>query len=718
MDNSEPPTQNSSNSKFDSSSKENKADADFIIQPPAITLPKGGGALKNIDEKFNVNAANGTASFSVPLPFSKTRSNFIPTMSLNYNSGSGNSEFGLGWNLDFSSIQRKTDKKLPLYKDAEESDVFMFTGVEDLVPSLKKDGLGNWLIDEVTDATTGYTIKRYRPRIESNFIRIEKITPKETTAFYWKVTDRNNVATIYGRSLSAQLFNPTNPKQIFKWLPELSYDDKGNCFELEYVKENFKNVPNILSEANRLNGNAPCTNIYLKRIKYGNEIAYFPDLSNPYNPLAPVNPKYFFEAVFDFGDHEDLIPTPAIQKDWPCRFESFSNYKPGFEIRTYHLCKRILFFHSFKEMNDGVNAVPILVRSVDMSFRLFQNAIATALQKRNSEADYIIALQQSGYIKKQDGSYSKKSLPPIEFSYQQFQWNKTTENVSPDNLQNDPVGLTSTYQWADLWSEGISGILTEQSNAWYYKSNLGDGNFSVAQPVIPKPSLIGIANGELQLQDLEADGRKFIVSLQRGLNGYFELDEDDQWQPFQSFPQIPNINYSDANTKFIDLDGDGRADLIVSEENVFTWYPNKGVAGYDSPELAAKPYDEEKGPAMVFADAMQSIFLSDINGDGLTDIVRIRNGEICYWPNMGYGKFGAKVNMDFAPLFDLPEQFNATYLHLADISGTGAADIIYVGKYQCKAWINLSGNAWSEEEIFDAFPTSEHTYQVAFLDFL
>jgi hypothetical protein len=85
---------------------------------------------------------------------------------------------------------------------------------------------------------------------------------------------------------------------------------------------------------------------------------------------------------------------------------------------------------------------------------------------------------------------------------------------------------------------------------------------------------------------------------------------------------------------------------------------------------------------------------------------------------MGYGKFGAKVNMDFAPLFDLPEQFNATYLHLADISGTGAADIIYVGKNQCKAWINLSGNAWSEEEVFDSFPTTEQPNQVAVLDFL
>ena len=179
MENSDVTNQRLQNSKTDSpASNSNKGDSNFAIQAPTITLPKGGGALKNIDEKFNVNAANGMASFSVALPFSKTRSNFIPAMSLSYNSGSGNSEFGLGWNLDFSSIQRKTDKKLPEYKDADESDVFMFTGVEDLVPVLQKDGGGNWQIDEIKDTTTGYTIKRYRPRIEGSFNRIEKITPK------------------------------------------------------------------------------------------------------------------------------------------------------------------------------------------------------------------------------------------------------------------------------------------------------------------------------------------------------------------------------------------------------------------------------------------------------------------------------------------------------------------------------------------------------------
>src|SRR5438874_2028674 len=89
----------------------------FQIQIPQINLPKGGGALKGIDEKFQVNAANGTASFSIPLPITPGRNNFSPSLSLSYNSGSGNSPFGLGWNIDYPSIQRKTDKRLPRYNE-------------------------------------------------------------------------------------------------------------------------------------------------------------------------------------------------------------------------------------------------------------------------------------------------------------------------------------------------------------------------------------------------------------------------------------------------------------------------------------------------------------------------------------------------------------------------------------------------------------------------
>ena len=63
------------------------------IEVPSIALPKGGGAIKGIDEKFSVNAINGTASFSISLPFAPARGT-SPSLSLTYNSGAGNSIFG------------------------------------------------------------------------------------------------------------------------------------------------------------------------------------------------------------------------------------------------------------------------------------------------------------------------------------------------------------------------------------------------------------------------------------------------------------------------------------------------------------------------------------------------------------------------------------------------------------------------------------------------
>jgi hypothetical protein len=106
----------------------------FSVSAPAISLPKGGGAIRGMGEKFAANPVTGTGSMSVPIATSPGRSGFGPQLSLSYDSGSGNGPFGWGWNLSIPSIARKTDKGLPKYQDAGESDVFILSGAEDLVP--------------------------------------------------------------------------------------------------------------------------------------------------------------------------------------------------------------------------------------------------------------------------------------------------------------------------------------------------------------------------------------------------------------------------------------------------------------------------------------------------------------------------------------------------------------------------------------------------------
>ena len=685
---------------------------------PAITLPKGGGALRSIGEKFAANPVTGTASLSIPIATSQSRSNFSPQLTLSYDSGAGNGPFGFGWQLSLLTIARKVDKALPVYQDDDEADVFILSEAEDLVPSLSRSG-GNWAKDIFTTSLNGlpYTVQRYRPRVEGLLARVEKISVQGEPGCYWKVTTKENVVTIFGRTEAARIYDPENPSRIFKWLPELSYDDKGNCFEFSYEAENLAQVPLTVNEKNRRSGLAPFTNKYLKRVRYGNRNPYRPDSTNPYDPEAPANPDYFFEAVCDYGEHDDAAPAPTIDGVWKCRLDPFSDYRAGFEVRTYRLCKRILFFHYFSELNFAPSTLPepCLIRSLDLTYKHFKFDDAPA---SSIEADFITAIEQVSYKKTGASAYQRKSLPPIEFSYHELEWNKSVKTISPEDVINAPAGIGANYQWVDLYNEGISGILSEQANGWYYKSNLGDGHFTRAQQVAPKPSFAGVATGHLQFQDLDADGRKQLVVNDASLKGYFELNDKNKWLAFRSFAQMPNVDFADLNTKLIDLNGDGKAELVVSEEQAFTWYPSLGSRGYDAPRLTPKPFDEEKGPTVVFADGTQSIHLADMSGDGLADIVRVRNGEICYWPNLGHGKFGAKVTMKNAPRFDHPDQFNPSYLHLADVSGTGASDILYLGQNRFKAWLNLSGNAWSEAQEIDPFPTTELPNQLSVIDLL
>lgn len=697
------------------------------IEVPSITLPKGGGAIKGIDEKFTVNAVNGTASFSIPLPFSNARG-ASPALDLSYNSGAGNGVFGLGWALSLSSIKRKTDKRLPQYLDDIDSDTFLFSGAEDLVPEFKKetdgsfstDTQGNYIIKEEPSADGNFTIRFYRPRIEGLFARIERWSSKTSREIKWRVITRENVTTLLGWSKTSRICDPKDPDKIFEWLPEFVFDDKGNCSQYIYKKEDETGFDDtLLCNRNRLeNGEITYTNLYLEKVLYGNKTPYYKKFIGPY----PLESDYMFQTVFDYGEYETNAPYEKIN-NWNVRKDAFSDYRAGFEIRTTRLCSRVLLFHYFNL--DELPGGSALIKSLNFQYDTCDKEGFTFLK----------SITAYGYIKKPepDGTYAYtyKNFPPTEFEYQKHEWNREVITLLSEELVHAPSGIDEQqYQLIDLFNEGLPGILTEQANGWFYKHNLGDWNFEQkklvstklsfeqAKLVSPKPSFIGLGR-QLQLMDLDADGGKQLVTLSTEPKGYFELTEEEEWQVFRTFNNLPNINIQDANIRMIDLNGDGRPEVLITEDNVFTWYESAGRKGFERVHKTVNPFDEERGPHIVFADLKQTIFLADMSGDGMTDIVRIRNGEICYWPNLGYGRFGTKVAMDNAPIFDYPDLFNPAYLRLADIDGSGTTDIIYLGKNKFTCWMNFSGNSFSTVPFeIDAFPEVHSQAKITVVDLL
>jgi RHS repeat-associated protein len=646
---------------------------------PTLSLPKGGGALRDIGEKFSANPATGAGTLSVPLHTPPGRSGLQPQLSLSYDSGAGNGPFGMGWSLSIPSISRKTEKRLPRYRDDEESDTFILSGAEDLVPSLKRNG-NAWTRDAFDDGN--YRVERYRPRVEGLFARIERLRNQQTGEVHWRSIFRDNVTSVYGRSAGARIADPGEQSRVFRWLLEETRDDKGNVVVYEYKTEDGASVEAEVFERNR--AGKGFANRYLKRCRYGN--------ATPFQAGGEL-----FTVVFDYGEHQKEPPTVVEDSLWPSRSDPFSSYRAGFEIRTYRLCRRVLVFHQFPELG----ADPILVRSAQLHYH----------EEPLSSLSFLDTIADYGH----DGD-KQKALPPLNLSYREPTLHDEILEIDPTNL---PGGVDGTrYQWVDLDSEGIPGVLSEQAGAWFYKRNLGEGMLGAVEVVAPRAQIANIGGGVQQLMDVAGDGANYLVQLGTPPEGFHERTRDGGWGMFIPFSQTPRVSWRDLNLKLLDLDGDGLADLLISEDEVFRWHPSLGRDGYGGPGWSTKPHDEEEGPAVVFADGTQSIHLADMTGDGLTDIIRIRQGEVCYWPNLGYGRFGAKVTLDNSPTFDHEELFDQGRIRLADLDGSGTTDLIYLGRKGVTLWFNQAGNRLSAPHTIAAFPETDALSGVAVVDFL
>jgi hypothetical protein len=385
-------------------------------------------------------------------------------------------------------------------------------------------------------------------------------------------------------------------------------------------------------------------------------------------------------------------------------------------------------FHRFDEL--GEDPYPYLVRSTDFMYRYEQEAT----DARNPIYSFLVSATQTGYRWDSD-RYIIKSLPPLEFEYSPVFTlgelaQQPVQNVDAASLENLPIGLDgASYQWIDLDGEGTSGILTEQAGCWYYKRNLSanhqvDDNghertvpcFGATEVVARKP-VGGLADGA-QFLDLAGDGQVDLVQMGGPVRGFHERTDEADWKPFRSFDSWPDINFHDPNLKFVDLTGDGHADILITESEALTWYPSLAEEGFGPAIRLSLPLDEEQGPRLVFSNGTQSIYLADLSGDGLTDLARIRNGEICYWPNLGYGRFGAKVTMDDSPRFGTPDQFNQQRIRLADVDGSGTTDIIYLCHDGAQVYFNQSGNRWSDPVSLPQFPPIDSLASVQAVDLL
>ena len=209
------------------------------ISPPAISLPKGGGAIRGMGEKFAANPVTGTGSLSVPIYTSPGRAGFGPQLSLSYDSGAGNGPFGFGWT---SRCHRSHAR---LTRDCRSTSTSLNpTSLSYPAPKTSfRFGRGRRPMDAPGKQTGGQRPNLphpgYRPRIEGS-VRAHRTWTNEAipSDTYWRSISKDNVTIWYGKTAASRIADPADPTRIFTWLICESYDDKGNVIVYDYKPEN------------------------------------------------------------------------------------------------------------------------------------------------------------------------------------------------------------------------------------------------------------------------------------------------------------------------------------------------------------------------------------------------------------------------------------------------------------------------------------------------
>lgn len=235
------------------------------------------------------------------------------------------------------------------------------------------------------------------------------------------------------------------------------------------------------------------------------------------------------------------------------------------------------------------------------------------------------------------------------------------------------------------------------SNAATYWEPIGGGiyNHPRAAEAFPLTEESASDSKSFTLTSLNGNGVMDLVVADSHWVGFYETEYGRSWsglQPFTSFP----LEYlqSPYPKEMSDMQGDGVPDLVIFEDRQIKIYPSMYEQGYGAPLRAAYPeYDSESFPLSSTDSRNEIVTFADFVGDGLSHRVRIRNGSIECWPNLGYGQFASVIRMDQAPYID--GNFDASRLVLGDLNGSGLTDIVYVYPDRAELFLNQGGNAFS-----------------------
>ena len=307
----------------------------------------------------------------------------------------------------------------------------------------------------------------------------------------------------------------------------------------------------------------------------------------------------------------------------------------------------------------------------------------------------------------------KESLPPVEFTYTNFEPLK--RNFFPLNGSDLPAEslASAKLQLVDLFGNGLPDLL-EMNGAVRYWRNLGAGKFALPRFMKDAPAGLTLADAGVQIIDANGDGRSDLLVTNGALAGYFPLRFGGQWdrQSFRRYREAPSFSVQDPEVMLVDLDGDGVTDAIRSGSRLECFFQDQANGWSSTRWVERKSLDVF--PNVNFSDPR--VRWADFTGDGLLTIGLVYDGNVEYWPHFGRGNWGKRIHMKNSPRF--PHGYDPKRILVGDVDGDGLSDIVYVDDAKVTLWINQCGNAWSDPITISGTPPVSDFDSVSLADVL
>ena len=560
------------------------------VSTEAISMPSLPGSVEGLPLTINESGAKGQFNFSIEIKVPRGINGLSPDFKISYNSGDGQSEFGLGWSLNLQSISLDTKKGVPTYSN---SDVFWGPDGE-LIRIEKSDSIN----------------KFYAPLINKKQNLYEYDDSNRT----WIIHQGDGRKVYFGEHTSSRI---EDDGKIFKWFVEKIADSVGNEIIFEYAK----------------NQGYP----YLSKVKYA---------------FKDGTPHY--SVHFQYEDREDVL----------------ENFKSTYLITRSKRCSEV-------KVKSGAN---FIIRSYEL---IYKDQIKSLLAE----------VKQHG----EGGLDLTPPMPPIKFEYSEFDLNPDIKTSKIDfvDTQNIPPSLNKGRATiVDINRDSFPDILeTSRYGAKVWLNN-GLGGFLEHYKI---PEFISVL-GEEQTKLLDVDGDRVVDFVAMGLYPkYFKggVSTSASELGFSSVPvsitTVPRYSIGSPNVKTIDINADGRLDIIAREPGNFKSFLSTSSGNWNR----ARDFIVNTG---AFDLSSPYSFFSDMNGDGLIDISFVRPESVIYLPNKGNGEFASPVEMNFSEskplilyLFKIGK-----YNFVVDINGDGFSDLINATESSVAISINEGNGSFRE----------------------